>query len=251
MEYISTRIIDEKPRKVIVDENGKITNRNPCKEQLKSLDKEPRQPHDTRKKYTNEELLYFPIQFYRENGRPPSARDFDNNPGYPGITIYRNRYGSWSNALKLVGLDVDTMVKKGIIDNEYQKGRFAEILVRDHFKKNPIDLSGNNCKNHCDGICPNGKTYDVKSSRLHRTYYVFSIKNKNKEEIEIYYFLAFNQDWTKLDYAWRVPGEIIEKNYFQVGLNSWSSSEFTTCDIIEYDITDRIIDMVSSKMLVR
>lgn len=36
--FISTRIIDGKLRKVIVDNIGTITNRNPTKEELKGLE---------------------------------------------------------------------------------------------------------------------------------------------------------------------------------------------------------------------
>ncbi len=81
--------------------------------------------------------------------------------------------------------------------------------------------------------------YDVKSSKFYidRGYY-FHTGNKYKEEIELYYFLAFNKDWTKFDYGWRVPGEIVEKGYFQVGLNP--GCEFDIEDMDKYDIKEQL-----------
>lgn len=306
MTYLkSYRIIDGKPRWVIVDENGTILNRNPGKKELRGLENEPyvvyyNQPkkytdeellgylknfveingrapvrrdfnnnsiypnvatyqrrfgswnkalekvldkfQDGRhghKSYTNEELLNELRRFEKENGRSPIMEDLNNNSKYPSKGIYQDRFGSWQNALKLVGLDVDTMVKNGIIENEYQKGRFAEIIVRDHFKHHPIDLAGENKTSPYDGICPNGLIYEVKSSKLHKnTYYLFNTRNKYKEEIEIYYFLAFNDDYTKLEYAWIVPGELVENDNFSVGSSSYA--EFNVENMNQYDITERL-----------
>ena len=102
------------------------------------------------------------------------------------------------------------MVKKGVLVTNLQKGRFGEIIIRDHFKHhdsnadllsrrvtvNAIDLAGENSHSPCDGICPNGMYYDVKSSGLHiGGYWKFGTNNKYKDKIEIYYFLAFNEDY--------------------------------------------------------
>lgn len=299
MKYKAYRIINGKPRWVIVDENGDIVNRNSSKCELKGLDKfpekdgrykytdqelldylrhfekengrvplaidflnNPEYPHsntfmkrfgswndalkfaelDTNG-YTDEELLDYLDRFYYENERVPVAIDFINNPEYPNCGTYQYRFGSWSNALKLVGLDVDTMVKQGIVVTTNQKARLAEIMIRDHFKKNPVDLSGQNQNSPCDGICPNGKMYDVKSSKLYKgTHWRFRTDNKYKEEIEIYYFLAFNKDYTKLEYTWRVPAEIVEKDNFYIGLNP--SYEFDFEEMEEYNITDRFIHIL-------
>lgn len=61
---------------------------------------------------TNEELLGYIKRFDNDKGRPPAAKDFDNNSEYPGYSIYKSRFGSWQNSLKLVRLDTDSMVKK-------------------------------------------------------------------------------------------------------------------------------------------
>lgn len=246
-KYTSDRIIDGRRRKVIVDENGKIVNRNPNKGELKGYGEEP-YVKNSKELYTNKKLLGYLRQFYEENGRVPVITDFDNNPWYPNCITYKRRFGSWFNALKLARLDVDTMVKRGVLDNNYQKGRKAEIMIIDHFEKNPVDLSGKNHVSPCDGICPNGKMYDVKSSGLLENkgwlYWRFGIGNRYKEEIEIYYLLAFNKDYTKLEYAWRVPGEIAESNGFYVGASPSSKRKFTVYNMKEYDITEKLRDII-------
>lgn len=195
------------------------------------------------KQYTNEQLLWYLIQFYEKYGRPPSITDFSNNPEYPNYGTYQRRFGSWSSALKLVELDVDSMVKKGIIETDNQKARLAEIKVKNHFKIHPVDLAGENCKSPWDGICPNGMNYDVKSSKLYfKGNYKFATRNKYKEEIEIYYLLGFNEDYTKLNYGWRIPGEIVDKDWFNVG--SSSKSKFDIDDMEKYNITDKLTNIL-------
>src|SRR3990167_9993652 len=61
---------------------------------------------------TDEELLEFLIKFYTENGRAPITADFKNNYKYPNYQVYIKRFGSWQKALKLVGLDIDSIVRK-------------------------------------------------------------------------------------------------------------------------------------------
>lgn len=300
-KYKDYRIIDGRPRWIVVEQVGRIIDRYPTKELLKDLDTYvmPRHNHDINKEllleylklfyeetgnvpiaryfkndpkyptyerylknfgswdnaielakldklkgkkkrkleYTDDELLDILRQFYNETGRIPVGNEF----GIPGTATYRRRFRSWSNALKLVGLDVDTMVKKGILVNCDQKARKAEILVRDHFKNNPVDISGDNKNSPCDGICPNGKIYDVKSSSLleHKgwLFWLFNIKDKDIGNIDIYYCLAFNEDYTKLIYAWRIPGKMIKKDFY-VSLSSAKS------DMKEYEITDKLLNQL-------
>jgi hypothetical protein len=242
VNYKSKKIVD-RLKWVIVDEDGKVINNNPTKEELKGLEKEPKENYKIRRaQYTEKELLDILRQFYEKYGRPPTVGDFRYNSEYPSISTYISYFGSWSAALKLVGLDVDSMVKKGIVETENQKARFSEIIIRDNFDNPSIDLAGENCLSPCDGICPNGKTYDVKSSKLYDTHYAFSTKNKHKDEIEIYYLLGFNEDYTKLDYGWRIPGEIIESDNFYIGLNP--SHEFDVEDMEKYDITDELREIL-------
>lgn len=250
-EYRTYRFVDGKVRQVIVDENGKIVNRRPSKDELKGLDIEPYKHGNSKPRpwmcYTDKELLDSLRRFVKEYGRIPVMTDFVNNPEYPSFRPYQLRFGSWNKALKLVEMDLDTRVMQGFLTTEIEKGRYAEIKVINHFKQHPIDLAGENNKNPCDGICPNGKTYDVKSSKLHEyedaLFWNFGTNNKYKEDIEIYYFLAFNKDYSKLKYGWRVPGEIVDKDNFYVGLNP--GCEFDVEDMDKYDITDRFKDIMN------
>lgn len=249
MNYISIRIIDGKPRKVVVDETGKIVNKNPTKDELNGLKRFPEENYvnnkDNRKKlkYTDKELLNYIIQFYKKYGRSPTMGDFAHK--CPHYKTYIKHFGRWSNALKLAGLDVESIVKKGIIEISDQKARFAEIIIRDHFKKSPIDLAGENKNSPCDGICPNRMTYDVKSSKLYKGKdYIFRTNNKFKDDIEIYYFLAFNEDYTELRYVWRIPGEIVESSSFYVWLSDLSRRKFTVENLKEFDITDKIREVL-------
>lgn len=239
--FKSDRIIGTKVRKVIVDKDGKIVNRKPNREELICLEEEPyKNKSHCICVYTREELLNYLKRLYEKNGKVPTQRDFINNHGFPGLTTYIRTFGSFQNALKLVELDIESMIKKGIVETEHQKGRLGEIIIRDHFEKYPIDLAGENHNSYCDGICPNGKTYDVKSSGLNfcGSYYMFNIRNKYREEIELYYFLAFSKNYTKLDYAWRVPGKIVEKERFYVGLEEHYNSNIKNME--GYEITDKL-----------
>ncbi len=362
--YKDNRLIDGKPRWVITDEDGNITNRNPSKDELKGLkivkykkilysDKElidalkrfygekgrvptendlannPDYPcpriyserigwnnaiisaglhdkRDTKKKYTDEELLNSLKEFYDEHGRVPVANDFNNNPKYPSDSTIIIRFGRWNNAidmaelsekrlyteaellngikrfytennripvsrdfrnnskypsyyaymkfgglqkaLKLVGLDIDTLYKKGLLKPEtnQQKGRLFELIILYHFEENPIDLSGEKIGSSCDGICPNGKIYEVKSSKLYdKENWKYNTRNKEKENIEIFYFGAFNEDYSKLLYVWRVPGELVEGDVFRIGMSH--HGKFNIENMKEFDITDKILEIIKEK----
>lgn len=237
IEYSSYRIIGKKPRLVIVDENGNIINKNPSKEELKGLEEEPYKVN-TKKEYTDSELLNYLKIFYDKNKRIPTRRDFENNSKYPGCNTYVRHFGGWNDALKLLGLDIDTTTKQNILQSTNHKGRLFEIRVIDAFTNKPIDLSGDNHGSPCDGICPNGKIYDAKSARLYEDkYWPFIIKNKYKEEIELFYLGAFNKYYTELLYVWRIPGEIVEDNYFYVGIRN--NYKFNIENMAKYDITDK------------
>ena len=187
-EYVSCRIIENKPRLVIVNESGYVINKNPTKENLKNLEKETYKPN-VKKIYTDNELLNYLKNFYKENKKIPVRRDFNNNPEYPGYKTYERFFGSWSAALKLAGLDMDTLLKQNILQSTNLKGRSFEIRVINAFSNKPVDLSGDNHGSPCDGICPNGKTYDAKSDRLYEDkYWPFIIKNKYKNGNNFSYY---------------------------------------------------------------
>lgn len=236
-----------------MDETGNIANKNPSKDELKDLKREILLPYSRGNKktnrYTKEQLKNDLRRFEREEGRIPTIRDFVNNPEYPSFAAYQKCFGSWTNGLESVGFDVDTTIRHGVVVNNSQKARLAEVIVIDHFKQHPIDLAGENCNSHCDGICPNGKFYDVKSSKLYYgMYYRFGTDNKYKEEIEIYYFLAFNKDYTKLDYIWRLDGEMVENRDFRIWLNNQPRTKFNVKSMRKYDITDKLKDILGKKL---
>lgn len=52
------------------------------------------------KEYTKEFLISELHRFVRENGRNPMASDMFPDNGYPSMTPYVNKFGSWNNALK-------------------------------------------------------------------------------------------------------------------------------------------------------
>lgn len=247
--YKSLRIIDGKTIWVIVDMCGYIINRNPTKDELKSIEKQLlsfhgilKLPEDEKKKHLLQLLMYF----YEKEGRPPTQKDFAYNSRFPSDTTYKRVFGSWSNALKLVGLDVDAIVRKGIIKTESQKGRLSEILVKEHFIEinNVIDLSGNNCRSPYDGKCPKDQTYDVKSTKFtKRNSWSFSIHNTQKYEIEWYYLLAFDENYSELIHAWRIPAEDfiedIEKGWITISINN-NRNKNNIESMIQYEITERI-----------
>lgn len=201
--------------------------------------------------YTDKELLDYPRQFYEKYGRIPVYRDFINNPYYPGVMTYIRRFGSWENTLKLVEMNIDARVMQGHLETNKEKGRYTELIVRQMFNNKGIDLSGEKCDSYLDGICPNGITYEVKSSglRTDRDCFDFSTQNKDKsdnvEAIQWYYFAAMNKDYTKLMYMWRVPGEMTIKDHFIVGLNI--SYEFNIENMKEYDITEKVKKIITDK----
>lgn len=299
--FISTRIIDGKPRKAITDETGKIIVRNPTKEEYEYLKEEPYKTKK-HKKYTSEELLEFLIEFERREGRSPKEHDFIDNPKYPlygayirtfgswnnalkmaGLTVnyitnaadeelldyltqffdnegrppteddfkcnlkypshvvYCRRFGSWQNALKFVELDNGSMAKRGIVETKHQKARLAEMLVLGHFAGGAQDLSGENYTNHpYDGICPKSQTYDVKSSKLYKDkYYNFDFRNANRDEIEWYFLLGFNKDYTKLEHTWRIPAlDFVDEERILIWVDG--DHPYNLENMEEYEITEKI-----------
>lgn len=197
--------------------------------------------------YTDEELLNYLKQFYNETGKAPTETDFKNNKKYPSYGAYKKHFGGWQKALQLVGLDVDTLVKIGIVQNTYQKGRLLELYVKDHFDELSVDLSGENRCYPVDGICPQGYTYEVKSVGLkEKMRWCFPIYNKEKEEIEWFYLGAFNEDYSELLHVWRIPGELIEKNYICISLqNSFKRDTYCVESMKEYEITYKFKDFIN------
>lgn len=194
--------------------------------------------------YTDKELLEYLRRFGDEKRRPPTEEYFKNNPKCPSYNTYISRFGGWQKALKLVGLDTDSTIKKCILETTCQKGRLAEIYVLEHFvEKEAKDLSGENPLSPFDGICPKGETYDVKSSRLRDgRCWTFVIGNLYREDIEWFYLLGFNEDYSELQHAWRIPSfDFIDEDSITIGI-----SNNCTCNVEnmkEYEITEKFNDI--------
>ena len=108
--YKSYRIVNGKPRNIIVDKNGNIVNTNPNKEELIGLEKDHyKRKGNNAKKYTDNELLEYLRQFYEENGRVPEQLDF-NNLIYPTYKTYHHCFER-NKAIEIAGL-WDKCVKK-------------------------------------------------------------------------------------------------------------------------------------------
>jgi hypothetical protein len=239
----SKRIIGGKSRWVIVDSDGNIINKNPRREELKSLHVEicRMESWNRDKKYTDDELLNCLKMFYEENGRVPTQENLIG-PVYPSYNTYRSRFGSLRNALRLVKLDLDEMVIQGNLETTNQRGMLSENMVKKIFGNKSIDASGSNYLSYFDGICPNGQIYEVKSASISKeNRWIFGtendVKDDDKEAIQWYYFLAFNADYTELLYVWRVPGEIIGGYRFRVGMYG-NRGEFNIENMKEFDITE-------------
>lgn len=192
------------------------------------------------RKYTEEQILESFIRFETEYGKPPTARDFVNHPKYPDPSTVSRYFGSFEKAKKLVGQDLDSIVRKGIIETTNQKARLAEIFVLEHFTdKGVIDISGENRTSFIDGICPKKQIYDVKSSKLYEEEFWSYLLDKY---IDFYYLLAFNEDWTKLLHVWRIPGNFIDRPTLYISLHGHHDVE----DMRKYEITDKFIDMFNN-----
>lgn len=191
-------------------------------------------------KYTDEELLESLRRFEMEERRPPIEIDLINNPNYPGLTTFQRHFGSLERSKKLVRQDIDSMIIKGSLETNKQKARLAEIIVRDHLAGNTTDLSGKNCNSPYDGICPNNHIYDVKSSKLYDgIYFNFDLRNTYREDIEWYYLLGFNEDYSKLKYVWRVLSfDFADVDNIYIGTNS--NYKYNVKNMKEYDITEKI-----------
>lgn len=65
-----------------------------------------------KKNLTDEQLLNYLKEFHNENGRPPTQVDFTNNSNYPSYDTYKNRFGSWNNAVKKAGFIPDRLTEE-------------------------------------------------------------------------------------------------------------------------------------------
>lgn len=60
--------------------------------------------------YTNDELIKILQDFYKEHSRSPMMKDFKNKE--PSASLIKCRFGSWNNALKKAGLELNKTKKE-------------------------------------------------------------------------------------------------------------------------------------------
>lgn len=190
--------------------------------------------------YTDEELLEYQIKWYEEYGEPPTSRDFMYNLKYPNFSTY-DRLGGWQPSLKILGLDIDSLVRRGIIKTKQQKGRLGVILVVDYYKDiiGMKDITEKDYNSPYDVISSEG-TGDVKTSEFCTAYWQFHFLNVDIYEIDWFYLLAFNENYRKLLYAWKVPIDKlhIEDAVIIIGLNI--AYKCNVENMNKYEITDKI-----------
>lgn len=205
--------------------------------------------------YTKEFLIKRLNDHYVRYGKVPRYNDMIRNSDFPGARTYEKRFGTWNNALKAVGLDFESMLRKGKtkIECSHHKGRLFEILTNKSFLKGgAIDLSGQNFTNSpFDGICPRGFNYDCKSSHIRidkrfktKSWY-FSIDNKDIGKIQFLFLGGFNEDYTKLLHVWMIPIQIACYEgtlHIKHGI-SISASEGGLLKWKQYEVTDSCLDL--------
>ena len=146
--YKRHTIVDGKLGWIVVDGNEIVINKYPSKDELKDLQTEPyfTNMKNRGKKYTDDELLNYPKIFYEKNGRVPFQKDFSNSSEYPDYQNYTRRFGSWNNALKLAGLDLDAMIKRERLEAISRNCVQSENMTGNVLDNKSIDLSGENIK---------------------------------------------------------------------------------------------------------
>lgn len=101
-------------------------------------------------KYTDKELIDYLIYFYHENNKVPTQRDMTEKSGYVSGLTYRNRFGSFKNALILAGL-YDLILDKRNFDRvKTTEEDKPEIIrtVQDFVKENRRFIEGKDIDNH-------------------------------------------------------------------------------------------------------
>ena len=140
-----------------------------------------------------------------------SAKDYEKNKDKddPGSMTFIRRFGSWLNAKEATGVKVDRHLCSA------EMGRKAELAIFYMFDKTgAVDLSGQNRNSFCDGVDPDGKMYDVKSSKLHQhrgkhMAWCFTFTNRRKKRIDYYFLLGYDKQHEKLIHVWKIPPSLV------------------------------------------
>ena len=219
----------------------------------KYLEKGHRKPNE---RYTEKELILILQNHYKKYGKVLTIEELNNNSDYPGWGAYQHHFGTYSNAKKMAGLDLESLIKDGNVDltNKVSRGRFGEIIIKTSFKQDgTIDLSGGNWNSVFDAICPKGHNYDVKCSCLrimnkgfNGTGWKHHFGNKEIRKIAYFFLLGFNEDYSDLLHVWMIPIEVLyvdnDKNWIS-SHRSIGNSIMGLHKMKQYEVTDKCIDI--------
>jgi hypothetical protein len=178
--------------------------------------------------YTREYLIQWLKDFVLREGRVPTQLDLVNTKDAPSTTAFRNHFDTLANAKIVAGIDVSHY--------ETVKGRKAELEILKLFTQDgAIDMSGINWHSIFDGITPDGKTYDVKSSSLLSTIYNtqrWQFALTHKDAVYYFYLVAYDAEHKKILYIWRIPSsEINNKYHIDIGNNTDSINKYAKYEL--------------------
>ncbi len=72
-------------------------------------------------RYTDDELLQLLEECGKKNDRTPTIPMVDDDPNMPSASVFKNRFGSWNNALKLAGFKGNKYKERKFTDDELLK----------------------------------------------------------------------------------------------------------------------------------
>ncbi len=193
---------------------------------------------------TKDEIIVIIKKFSEENGREPVAKDFVSNRDwkYNILKSVIKEFGSWDEAKRAAGFDVV---------NSTTKARQCESQVFNSFKNSgAVDLAGENRSSPFDGLCPKGKLYDAKSSKLYMTggvsFWKYVSTKKQLDEADYFFLGAYDENHKKLLFMWRVDRKFM-RNRMYVNIGNNSTYEHNIINMKEYDITERFIENVTKE----
>lgn len=133
---------------------------------------------NTKRKYTDEQLLNFLIDLKIELGKTPSSTDVDKKEGLPKSSLYNKRFGSFKNALSLIGLSRDKVKSDKYTDSEL-KAFYKEMC--NYFGKSPTATEIEEYRVEINNNIPSARTFITRFdslSELSRQVGLKHIKNK-------------------------------------------------------------------------
>ena len=63
-------------------------------------------------RYINETLIKVLQSLAKDLGRTPMMKDLTSEENFPECTVFKDRFGSWNNALRTAGLEIKYQFRK-------------------------------------------------------------------------------------------------------------------------------------------